>query len=165
MSQTAYTTQAPLAFAGQIAEFEGRENSKSFAFENNLAAAGYGAGRPAVVGTDPDTQFDVPATTGERFLGITVHRHGREDVELAGEFAWVTDEDVEILRRGRIWVIVEEAVTAGDPVFFRHTVNGGLIPGGWRTDVDTANADQVAGAEFMTSAAIDTVAIIDLNLP
>ncbi len=165
MSQTAYTVDAPVAFAGLIAEAGGREASISRAFENAGAAAGYGAGRPAVAGTDPETQFDVPSGAGDRFLGITVHQHGRQDLELAGDFAFITDEPVELVRRGRIWVIVEEAVTAGDPVFWRHTVNGGLIPGGWRTDLDTANAIQVLQAEFMTDALIDTVAIIDLNLP
>lgn len=161
MSQTTYTTEAVVAFPGMLGE-GGKEYSISRALED---AAAIGAGRPAVAGTDPETQFALPSTGGETFLGITTAKHGREDLDTAGATSFSQDENVELIRRGRIWVTVEEAVVAGDPVFFRHTVNGGLLPGGWRNDTAAGEADQVTQAVFATSAAIDTVALIDINLP
>ena len=148
MSQTNYTIEAALAFAGMIAE---GSKTRSISRSSEDAVA-FEAGRPGVAGTDAETQFVLPTGAGEVFLGVTVHKHGREQMGLAGPLSFQQNENVELLRQGQIWVIVEEAVSVGDPVFFRHTVNGGLVPGGWRTDADTANADQVDGAVFMTDA-------------
>jgi len=134
MSQTAYPIEAAVAFPGMLGE-GGKEFSISRANEDAVAI---GAGRPVVVGTDPETQA-------------------------AASFR--QNENMEIVRKGRIWVTVEEAVVYGDPVFFRHTVNGPLVPGGWRNDADTTNADAVPEAIFASTAAIDTVALIEINLP
>ena len=163
MSQTAYPLVAPLAFAGMIGEGGGRENSISRNLEDAIAIpAGVMGVAPA---SDPEDEFRLPSAAGQTQYGITVHRHGREDFRVAGTAAFIQGEDVELLRRGRIWVVVEETVVANDPVFFRHTVNGGLIPGGWRNDAAAAEADAVLNAIFVTGAAIGTVALIDINLP
>lgn len=160
MSQTTYPLVAPVAFAGLL---EHRIASMSRSLEDAVAiAAGVMAVAPA---SDPEDEFRLPSAAGQTQYGITVHRHGREDFALAGAFAFAQGEDVELLRQGRIWVLVEEAITANDPVFFRHTVNGGLVPGGWRNDAAAAEADAVPNAIFLTTAAIDTVALIDINLP
>lgn len=162
MSQTTYPLVAPVAFAGMLGD-GGRENSISRNLEDAVAiAAGVMGVAPA---SDPEDKFRLPSAAGQVQYGITVHRHAREDLEVAGTAAFVLGEEVELLRRGRIWVIVEEAVAANDPVFFRHTDNGPLLAGGWRNDTAAAEADAVLNATFLTGAAIDTVALIDINLP
>ena len=161
MSQINYTVEAPVAFPGMLGE-GGKRYSISRASE---AVADQGAGRPAVAGTDPTTQFLPPSGAGQPFLGITTAQQGREKLDTAGATSYQTDENVELLRQGRVWVTVEEAVVAGDPVFFRHTDNGPLLAGGWRNDAAAGEADQVVQAVFQTTAAIDTVALIDINLP
>ena len=62
---------------------------------------------------------------------------------------------MELLRKGKVWVNTEIAVTAGDTPFFRHTDNGGLLvgPDGWRADADTADADAISGTYLIGNAA------------
>ncbi|KKL83201.1 hypothetical protein LCGC14_1977110, partial [marine sediment metagenome] len=123
MSQTSYSIEAPVAFPGLVVN---KRFSISRASEN---AAAVGAGQAAVGGTDPETQFDLPSVTGEFFLGIVTSKHGRQQLDTVGATSFVQDENVELLRQGEIWVNTEIAVTAGDPVFFRHTDNGPLVVG------------------------------------
>ena len=64
-------------------------------------------------------------------------------------------------------VIVEEDVTPDDDVFFRHS-GAGASPeaiGRFRTDADTANADQVNSARWLTSAVAGGLAVLGINLP
>ena len=58
---------------------------------------------------------------------------------------------------------VDEAVSAGDPVFFRHTGAAADI-GKFRNDADTANADAVAGAKFESSTTGAGIAVLSLNV-
>ncbi len=161
MSQTAYPLEAAVAFPGMLGE-GGKEFSISRANEDAVAI---GAGRPVVVGTDPETQAALPSSAGETFLGITTAKHGRERLDLVGAASFRQNENMEIVRKGRVWVTVEEAVVYGDPVFFRHTDNGPLLAGGWRNDTAAGEADAVPEAIFASTAAIDTVALIEINLP
>lgn len=157
MSQTAYNTEFAVAVAGMLND-NGVDDVLTFAAETTLEA-----GRPVVRGT-ADTQCLLPSGAADEFLGVTVFQQPVEDDDLAAVLTFSVGEPVGVLQKGRIWVRVEEAVVAGDPVFWRHTTSGPLVPGGWRNDADTATAVQVAGARFLTDAAIDTLALLSLNV-
>lgn len=162
MSQTTYTTEAALALPGMIGE-GGKRFSISRANEN---AAAMGAGQAVVAGTDPETQGELPSSAGEVFLGIVTSEQGREVLDSAGATSFATDENMELLRQGQVWVNTEIAVAAGDAAWFRHTDNGGLLvgPDGWRNDVDTSNA-QNSGGVYITGNAAAGLALISINLP
>ena len=155
MSQTSYSTEAAVAYAGMLADCSNSaRRSISRANEESSAVA---PGKPAVAGTDAETQFLLPSADTDIFLGITVHRHGTEDPTDDG---FATGEAVELLREGAIWVIAKTQVALGDDVYWDHTTN----PGTWRNDSTTAV--QVPGAKFMkATGGADELTVIEINMP
>ncbi len=99
----------------------------------------------------------VPNATGV-FRGVAVRSLDLE-ANSSGIIEYVDGNEVACLRRGRIAVTVNETVVAGDPVFFIHT---GGDEGQFRQDADTANADQIVGAEFLTGATVGLLAVINI---
>lgn len=160
MTQTTYDAEAGVAFAGLLVDTDAAGRSSISRANEEAAAVAYGTG--VALGTDPATQFELPAATGFVFGGVVVHSHAREDVAAAGP---EQNEPNELLRKGRIWVVVEEAVTPADDVFLRHTINAALVPGSWRIDADTARADQITQARWLTSAAAAGLAQLEVNYP
>lgn len=155
MSQTSYSIQAPRAFAGMLAEFDNTTKSSISRANENASAVAFG--KPAVAGTDAETQFNVPSGAGDTFLGCTVHSHGSEDLTDDGI---ANGETAEILRRGKVWVVAATAVAVGDDVYWRHTT----APGTWRNDA--TDSVQVPGATWATAtSAVDQLAVIDFNTP
>lgn len=162
MSQTSYDLQAAVAFEGMLADPTGGPTRGSVSLANEDAAA-LPFGRGVTNGTDPDTQFKLPTATGANLRGVSVHRHGTQDVTDDGI---AQDEVAEILTKGPIWVIPEQDVEPGDPVYWRHTAGGaGEVPGRWRKDADTAKADQVTNAAWKTAGLAGTFAVLEVNLP
>lgn len=135
MSQTAYAVDPDLGFRGLL----GDPNADSYIIPMaNGAAAAQGFGilvkRDAV---NPTDQFDIFSATGQDPLGVLVHTQAVEDPTLAGDLAVALLETASVLRRGRIWVRVEEAVAPGDSVYFRHTASGGNTElGAFRNDAN-----------------------------
>lgn len=82
-----------------------------------------------------------------------------------GQVWYAATDPVPVLRRGRIFVTVEQAVTSDDPVYVRHTASGTYVRGGFRKDVDTARALPWTAAAYVTSAAAGGVAVVEINLP
>lgn len=155
MSQTTYTVDAAVAFAGMLAEFD--NTTKSSISRANEESSAVAFGKPAVQGTDAAKQFLLPSGAGDKFLGCTVHMHGTED---STDDGIANGETAELLRRGKVWVIAKTAVAIGDDVYWDHTTN----PGTWRNDATTAV--QVVGATWATATSgVDELAVIDFNLP
>ena len=157
MSQTSYTEEGAVGVPGMLNDI-GVNDVLSFAAE-----AAVEAGRPMVRGT-ADTQALLPSGAGDEFLGVSVFQQPVQDGALAGALSFSAGETLGVLQKGRVWVRVETAVSAGDSVFWRHTTTGPLVPGGWRIDADTAAAVQVTGARFLTDAAQDALALLSLNI-
>ena len=164
MSQTSYSIQAPVAFAGLLGDSGGDTHLRSRAVED---AAGVPAGVMLVDGTDPETQALLPSSTGQALQGIVAHQQAREDLALAGALMLSVGETASLVRKGRVWVVVEEAIAVGDAVFFRHTAGGGGSNlGAFRNDADTASADEItAGAAWVVGSAGAGVALLEINLP
>ena len=75
-------------------------------------------------------------------------------------------ETLAVMRKGRIWVITEEAVTPASPVFVRFASGGGGTQlGAFRDDADTATAvDMSAKLKFLTTAAADALVLLQVDL-
>ena len=128
---------------------------------NALADVKFGLGLAA---TTVAGQAAVPTATGFVFEGISVQTNKPTD-NATGEALYKQGEEISVMRKGRIWVYVEEAVAVNDSVFLRHTVNGALLAGDFRTDDDTARADQIPNARFITATTAAGLAVVEINLP
>lgn len=164
MSQTTYSVDPALAFRGML----GDPNDDSFTIPlaNGAAAAvGFGIAVRRDV-TNPEDQFDVFSATGQDCVGILVHTQAQQDPTLADPLGVTLLEVASVMRRGRIWVRVEEAVAVGDPVFFRHTAGGGGSEiGAFRNDADTATCDQLTQAAWLQGSSGAGVALLEVNIP
>jgi len=163
MSQTSYAVDPALAFRGQL----GDPNVDMFAIPlANGAAAAVGFGimvrRDA---TNPETQFDIFSATGQTPAGILAHTHAQQDPTLADPLGVALLEPASVVRRGRIWVVTEEAIAVGDAVYFRHTSGTGTEIGAFRNDADTASCDQITSARWLRGCSAAGVALLEINLP
>lgn len=98
--------------------------------------------------------------------GIVCHTQAIEQFyQTAGGAGYALNAEMSIVRRGMVWVRVEEAVTVKSTPFARFTVSGTTKLGGIRASEDTAKAVAIPTARFIRGAAADGIALLDINLP
>lgn len=108
----------------------------------------------------------LPNLTGFMLAGVSVQSQQYTDND--GDAEYRDGVAVSTLTKGRIWVKAEDTITSlDDAVYLRHTANGAVnVPGRFRTDADTAKADVIANARWLTlTTAINQLAILEINLP
>ena len=154
--QTTYSAEHAAAVAGQRSDF-GLVDIVSKVAEGSDVNFGL-----AVVRGTGDKQAKLPSAAGQSFLGVTEYTTAwaanASDIHLYAE-----NREMNILDLGRIYVVTEQAVVPGDPVFFRHTAPGAEVVGAFRKDADTANADQIQGASFESTTGAGGIAQIQLR--
>lgn len=160
MSQTTYTKVPAEAFPGMLAD-SGPNRMVSRALEE---ASAIDFGKPLRAGTDPAVQVLLPSAASQDFQGIGVHRHS-EQARTSGAAQSQPKENMDVLREGHIFVLVEATVVPGDSVAYRHTTAGPLDPGGWGPLVDANTTDISAFARWEKGASADGIAILALNMP
>lgn len=102
-----------------------------------------------------------PSASGDLFIGIALRPHTLMNPLYGERTGYLENEAMSLLRAGYVYVFPEITVAAGDPVFFRHTVNGGLSTlGALRNDGDSGNAKQIANAIFEKAGSTTTLAIV-----
>lgn len=127
-------------------------------------------GRLVVMGT-ADGRGKLPTAaveiTGGKALGVTRYQPMRMVNWPAGvSVPFPNGSTAPLIRRGLVWVKVEEAVAQGDPVFVRHASGaGGTALGAFRKSADTTTAAQLPGAVYRTSASANGLALVEVNLP
>ncbi len=82
-----------------------------------------------------------------------------------GKIFYKAMDTVNVLRRGRLYVTAEQAVTSDDPVYFRHIASGSNGRGGFRKDSDSGKATRLTGAKWVISASAGAVGAIEINFP
>ncbi len=109
----------------------------------------------------PDATGEV---TGDSALGVVV-RDLENEVPASGVFAgYATGDICSVMRKGRIWVISEDAVSAVmAPVFVRFTADANPI-GGFRTDADTDEAVALPGAHFLNTCDAGGLVEIEIDM-
>lgn len=88
---------------------------------------------------------------GWRGGGFLLHSHEydkRLDFDANGLL--LPTRQVNILKRGRVWVNATTAMAINDPVYARYTVNGALLPGSIGNIADSAKAQLLWGARVVT---------------
>ena len=176
-----------ITFTAKVA---GEPFTLTFANENSVGDAGGGSaalvattanvtGNPVPFGRGMAASTTagistLPSVSSFVWDGVSVNRaKGRpKDTSVSppvtGPNEYGEAEAVPIMRWGRIWVKVEEAVNPGDAVRIRHTVAPGdatQTPGRFRTTAaanETVNVTQ--GAKYFTSAGIGELAGLEFNV-
>lgn len=108
MSQTTVTQYGAAGFAGLIADTSDN-NIMSYSAEGAI-----GFGVPVVLGTNKERQVLATDTNvGQGALAIGISVSGVIEQTSAGVAAYVATQSVGVMKRGRIWVNTDDAVTAG----------------------------------------------------
>jgi len=89
----------------------------------------------------------------KNMLGVALVSHSVESFAAATEVP--VNGQVNVLRRGAVWVVTETAVTAGDPVYVRVVAAGADVRGQFAGDPDSTNYVRLAGAHFLAAAGVD----------
>lgn len=157
--QTNYDDMEP-AIAGMLGESDFHD------IESRTAGEAIPFGRGLVVTADgivtlPDSASDV-------FAGIAVHKQKAiTNGETTTQYA--DDEEVLVLRRGRIWVVAEEAVNPTDEVWLRTgDTYQGHLPGNFRTDDDGSSepiCKRITNAKWVNVTTEAGLALLEINLP
>ncbi len=104
--------------------------------------------------------------TNDTLHALSMHTHQLAQDRDTGAVTYPQYSMVNAVRKGRIWVTVEEAVTSDDSVYLRFKANGtGKDPGQFRKSSDSSKAILVSGARFVTSAGAGELAVVEINLP
>ncbi len=98
--------------------------------------------------------------TGPAGLGVVLRSHTQPQGE-----GYAAGDPMPVMKKGRVWVPVEDAVTAESAAFVRFAVNTTEQLGAFRSDADVDKAVALPGAKFVTNAAAGELALLDLNLP
>lgn len=159
--QTTYSQTISVALAGMLDRAYFNEvESKTIAAANTLGVSeGTGLTRVADDTVDrPGAAADITA----HFQGIAVRITAREPHNATtqvdgGTGFYVAKDQLPVLRTGVIWVTFETTATQDDPVYCRHTANGGLnVIGGF------ANAAGTGLALVPNAKVVDTIAAAGL---
>jgi len=152
MSQTNYQVNFDKAFEGMLGDANHMD-----ALSRVIEGANVLFGKAVTFGTN-DNQCKALSAISEKVAGIVIHKHIEE-----GEL--LEKDAVSLLRKGRIYVKVEEAVSPGDAVFVRAVVAGAEEAGSFRASADSTDCIDISSkAEYLTSAEAGEFALVDINL-
>lgn len=159
MSQTTYVQRFTEALAGMLAAPV--ENCVIESFSNAaILSAGLFVTRDAA-----DGACKVPVTTGEvtaSGIGFTIMNPSREPSSDGATTDFPALKGVSVIRRGKVWVLTEGAMTYGQAPFVRFAAGGGgSVLGKVRTDADTATAVAAPGWTCLTTLAAAGLAILE----
>lgn len=163
MSQTAYNMTGPESISGMLDDASG--SPKNIVTRNNPAVEiPFGRAVAKIVGDDDGIKL--PDGAGVTLEGVCLESRAVPEGSATLDSAWPVKSAVPVIRRGRVRVFVEEAVTPADSVFVRHTVNGALNQlGAFRKDNDGGKALAFTEAKYVKSAIAGEMATVDVNLP
>jgi hypothetical protein len=105
----------------------------------------------------PDASAEVTGLAG---LGVVLRSHTQPQGE-----GYAVGDPMAVIKKGRVWVPVENAVIAESAAFVRFVAGAGEQLGAFRADADGTDAVALPGAKFASDAAAGELALLDLNLP
>ena len=160
MSQTSVVEQV----AGQAGM---KGDSRDDLVISAIAEGDVGFGKLVSRGTDPEVQGILPATGTDvtepkNVLGVALQSHAMES-NLSGDPRYLDEQAVSVLRRGAVFVKVEEAVTVADDVFVRVAAGGDGLGSFRASDPGASAAVQLAGAKWIKGAGIGEFALLEVN--
>ena len=162
MSQTTYLRDQPAGRPGMLADNSWLKDSVSAVNDEASAEIQFGI----MVQQAAEGKCTILTAATNKFLGISLLDHAYHLSQELGDTGVKPDMMLDVLRRGRIFVKIDEDVAVGDAVRFRIDNGGGGVPGVFRKTADAGNTTNVTfGARWVkggTSALGFAVLEIDL---
>ncbi|BBO74407.1 hypothetical protein DSCW_18240 [Desulfosarcina widdelii] len=156
--QTEVRSSMAVGLAGQIADI-GPSDIITYTNEHGdtvpfgvFVTKGSGEGLAVL----PDATGEVTGLVG---LGVVVRSHTQPQDE-----GYADGDVMPVIKKGRVWVPVEDEVTAESAAFVRFVAGAGEQLGAFRSDADGTDAVALPNAKFVTDAAAGELALLDLNL-
>lgn len=118
-----------------------------------------------------DERAHLPQATGDittvgKVAGISVHNHGVEQNKGGiNNLGYEPQSAMNLLKKGRIYVTVEDAVVKGGLPFVRFVAGATEQLGSFRSDADTSDAVALPNASYVTSAGAGELAVVEVNIP
>jgi hypothetical protein len=146
--QTSYSNDPAVGFAGMRADNRATEHLSRL---NGEASANLQFGVMVKKGAN-DSKCLLPSASTDELLGLVVSDFSIDSAELSGSGAVAPEEMASIARKGAFYVLPEQAVVEGDPVYVRYTDgSGALTVGRLRKD-----AGGVAQVDTVTPTAVNS---------
>lgn len=157
MSQTEISNTMSAGYAGMLV---GSNHDIDSGFSEEASAEipfGVGVARGTA-----DDGVKLPGASTDSVRGVVSHSHAYDKTRELGDTGLKPKTQINVVRRGKIRVIVEEAVAPGDRAYVRYAGSG--QKGAWRkTEVAGETLDCTAEASFITTTAINGVAILEVD--
>lgn len=154
MSQTSYSREMSRAIAGTLYDLS-YHRTDSYAVETDSIYPGMGV----ILGTNKEKQVKLAAATTAAVAGIALLQAKEQDN--SGNVIYADKETIPVMNKGRAWVPVIEAVTAGNSAYL---VFSGADKGKWAAAAGSGPvASVITGARFVTSTTGAGVAVVELN--
>lgn len=159
--QTSYSNLAPEALLGLMTEdftrFVDTVIPQTSVKTGKLLCADTTVGKVRNAAKLPAAATDV---TKPGAMGIVPYDQTRE-----GGSDWPALRPTPVVRRGRIWVMAEGAVTRWKAPFVRYAAGaGGTELGSFRGDADGATAAECPWALFITDASAGGLVLVEISL-
>jgi len=152
--QTSYSQYMEPAIAGTLYDISFRRID-SYVVETDNISPGMGV----VLGANKERQVKLGAATTSVVAGIALLQAREQNAD--GNVIYADKDTVPVLNKGRAWVPVTGAVTAGNQAFL---VFSGDNRGKWASAAgDPATASAITGAKFITSTTGAGLAVVELN--
>ncbi len=166
--QDEVTTSPAVGCAGDIADLSTMKSGLIDAATSEEASAEIPFGTMVIQGTGDHgcLQLNTSAASMEqKLLGIAVRSHDFAVGSELGLIGLKPGATFGVGRRGRFWVVPEDAVSPGDPVRVRAVVAGNEVKGAFMTAADSTDAvDISAFAQWKTSADAGELAVVELDM-
>lgn len=158
--QTSYSIDQSAGLPGQMADCGFQDSITGI---NSSAAMPFG--KLAVKGAS-DGLCKLPAlatdiTSKGLVMGVSVKTHAMES-SLSGDPQYPINSVPSLLRKGRIYVKVEETVVVGDDVYVRYAAGGDGL-GSFGKTAGTSERAQLDGASWYKGASAGGLAILEVN--
>ena len=161
VGQTTYPTKPAVSFNGMLADLVDHDMTSKV----NLDPGGAIPFGVAVKNGADDTTAVLPTAGNDKICGIAVHSHAYDNAALANSLGVPAGDMINNLKRGRVWVNVEEAVAVNGAVRVRTSANGGNTQlGAFRTTADAGHSGLLPNARFKSATTGAGLAIVEIDL-
>lgn len=161
MSQTSYSQSMAVAKEGMLADIG---DNDVVSFNNPAVAVPFGKFVVRSTGDDecklPVASTDITVVTSALGMALAVQSIEQDS---SGVAQYVAKSQVNVLKKGRAWVKVEEAVTVASTVHVRYAAGGNGL-GSFGDTTGTSERAPLAGAKYLTAAGANELALIEFNL-
>lgn len=160
--QISYPLTMQPAFAGMKAD-SGEDDVRTFVNAEATAEMPFGV---AVAQGTTEPRAILPAAGTAKLVGVVLHSHDYDPFYDLGTVGVKPKLQVSVMNRGRVWVVVEEAVAVNDRAFVRFAAGaGGTQLGAFRRSADTATALEARGWRYISAAGAGGLAKVELDVP